>query len=282
MEKPLPKDREPSVDELLVPVPSFVEARIKKPQYRDYPIDIENPLYRDPTLDIASYNIAGQSYWARPNEVFDEPISQAPDNVLLRKGVLDILQRANEILSHQDFVEYFDGPVEIYVEDGLRSAAYQQFLYDVAFPGHINANNPSWSEEQVMKRRDELIAAPAKDFGLHPTPHMTGAAVDITIRFKQDTLKYVDGSSVEMLRDHGDPGIACNPDFAEDLNNSGLYDEITWAKGRDNRRLIYNLMSSLGMQVNPTEYWHWSYGDQMWALFKDQPAALYGAVVDAE
>ncbi|MGH7156928.1 MAG: hypothetical protein ACREGG_02360 [Candidatus Saccharimonadales bacterium] len=31
------------------------------------------------------------------------------------------------------------------------------------------------------------------------------------------------------------------------------------------------------LQVNPTEWWHWSYGDQMWAKLRHESVALYGA-----
>ena len=37
---------------------------------------------------------------------------------------------------------------------------------------------------------------------------------------------------------------------------------------------------STGFAVNPTEIWHWSVGDQLWAAVTDQQA-YYGAVKQA-
>jgi D-alanyl-D-alanine dipeptidase len=35
-------------------------------------------------------------------------------------------------------------------------------------------------------------------------------------------------------------------------------------------------MADEGFAAHPDEWWHFSYGDQMWAALTDAPAALYG------
>jgi zinc D-Ala-D-Ala dipeptidase len=47
------------------------------------------------------------------------------------------------------------------------------------------------------------------------------------------------------------------------------------------RRVLYWTMLDEDFTNNPTEWWHYSYGDQMWAMFNDKPAAIYGAVEQA-
>ena len=47
-------------------------------------------------------------------------------------------------------------------------------------------------------------------------------------------------------------------------------------EARANRRLLYWLMRDTGFASNPTEWWHFSFGDQMWAQATGAPAALYG------
>jgi D-alanyl-D-alanine dipeptidase len=277
MEKPRP-EIQPTIGELLKPIPSYEEARKKKKAYRNYPIDTVSEIFREGVFNIQEYGIAGQSYWSRPNDVFSSPIPEAPNAIYLRRSIIEILQKANYILSSPEITDYFRAPVELYVEDGLRTPVYQAVLYEDAFPRNIRLNNPNWTKEQVMARRDQLIAAPAVDYLQHPTPHMTGAAVDLDIRYVQPEKNFIEGVGIQLLRQNADPGISCNPDFAEDDQNASGYDEATWLEGKNNRRVFYNLMESLGMQVNPTEFWHWSYGDQMWALLRNQPAAFYGAV----
>jgi D-alanyl-D-alanine dipeptidase len=47
-------------------------------------------------------------------------------------------------------------------------------------------------------------------------------------------------------------------------------------EARGNRRLLYWLMTEAGFSAHPGEWWHYSYGDQMWASKTGAPAALYG------
>ena len=48
------------------------------------------------------------------------------------------------------------------------------------------------------------------------------------------------------------------------------------AEAQANRRLLYWLMSEAGFANNPTEWWHFSHGDQLWAKLGGHPVALYG------
>ena len=48
-------------------------------------------------------------------------------------------------------------------------------------------------------------------------------------------------------------------------------------EARANRRILYWVMAEAGFANNPTEWWHYSWGDQMWAKLRGEPAALYGA-----
>ena len=53
-----------------------------------------------------------------------------------------------------------------------------------------------------------------------------------------------------------------------------------------NRRIFYWIMRGAlcdemsSLIVNPTEWWHWSYGDQMWAALTHVPTAVYGMPAD--
>lgn len=105
---------------------------------------------------------------------------------------------------------------------------------------------------------------------------MTGGAVDLTIRYKQKVLTYVAGANVELLRQQNHTNDSCNPDYGEYAKPLAEYWHEDWQRGVNYRRILFNLLSSVGMQVNPHEYWHWSYGDKMWALLQNQPAAFYG------
>jgi D-alanyl-D-alanine dipeptidase len=46
-------------------------------------------------------------------------------------------------------------------------------------------------------------------------------------------------------------------------------------EARANRRLLYWLMVDAGFASNPSEWWHFSFGDQMWAKLRNEAEALY-------
>ena len=50
-------------------------------------------------------------------------------------------------------------------------------------------------------------------------------------------------------------------------------------EARTNRRLLYWVMTEAGFANNPTEWWHYSWGDQLWARLMGRPHAHYGACI---
>ena len=260
---------------LLAPVPSYAQKRKEKLGYRDYPIDAESAVYNEPLVNIADYGVAGQSYWSRPNSLLGAPLPNVTQAILVRESVAKKLQQANKIIMSQQLAKLFGCEVEIYVDNGIRTPELQVYLYNVAYPKHIAKQNPKWNSERVLRRRDELIAKPPQNTS-NPSPHMTGAAVDLTLRLKQPTKGYVENVGVELLRASGATNESCNPDYAEYSPRPAYISEELWHEGTRNRRIMYNVLIHCGMQVNPTEMWHYSWGDQMWAKLQGKPAALYG------
>jgi D-alanyl-D-alanine dipeptidase len=47
-------------------------------------------------------------------------------------------------------------------------------------------------------------------------------------------------------------------------------------EARANRRLLHWLMIEEGFAGHPDEWWHFSWGDQMWAALTGAPVAHYG------
>ena len=48
-------------------------------------------------------------------------------------------------------------------------------------------------------------------------------------------------------------------------------------EARANRRLLFWVMTEAGFVNYPDEWWHYSWGDQMWAALTGAPAAFYAA-----
>ena len=55
--------------------------------------------------------------------------------------------------------------------------------------------------------------------------------------------------------------------YYEDKENSVI---------KNNRRLLYNIMTSVGFTNMPSEWWHYDYLDRFYAYYKNEPARYEG------
>ncbi len=264
-------------DALLAPIPDLTAAREAKTGYRDYPIDRNGELFDEELVNIADYGLAGQAYYSRPNAATGEAVPEVPKALQLRKSLAEKLADINKRLADPAITKFFGRPVELYIEDGLRAYNLQKQLYDQVFPHLIWQQNPGISDEQLDAKLRNLIAKPSDDEA-RPSPHATGGAADVTLRYKRATLGYVRGDEVPLGHVDGDTSDRVLPDYFEQLASVSEAFDLA----QRNRRAFYAIMTGkvfgidTGLQVNPTEFWHWSYGDQMWAKLRGEPAALYG------
>ena len=100
-----------------------------------------------------------------------------------------------------------------------------------------------------------------------PSPHSTGGAVDLTLRWRGGDPLWM-GS----LFDDASP-LAHTARFEAETDEAAF--SFSNEEARANRRLLYWLMVENGFASNPSEWWHFSFGDQMWAKLRNEPEALY-------
>src|ERR1039458_2535251 len=134
---------------LTAPIPNMNELRERKKGYNELPIDTTDQRFNEPIVDIASYDIAGQAYYSRPNNTTKEPLPGVPQPLFLRKSVVETLAELNAALTNPIITKFFGGEVDLYVEDALRPVALQTRLYEDLVPALIRHSNPDMSEEQV-------------------------------------------------------------------------------------------------------------------------------------
>src|SRR6185503_15756509 len=121
---------------------------------------------------------------------------------------------------------------------------------------------------------DRLIARPSKGGSI--PPHATGAAFDVTLRYVHPDLCYVPKTRLDMGRTL-DTSTVAQPDYFEHSNHLPTIQ----VKQQRNRRALYWIMRGALLQddsgfiCNPDEWWHWSFGDQMWAVLTDAPCAYF-------
>lgn len=141
------------------------------------------------------------------------------------------------------------------VTDGLRPIALQRKYFQQA--KKTVREQEGLTGQALYERVTHLIADPD-----HCPPHSTGGAVDLTIINKKTGKELDMGTSVDAIE------------------NATLYMIYMWhpyitEEARKNRLILYTVMVAAGFTNLPIEWWHYSYGDQEWALLKGKKAAIY-------
>lgn len=264
---------------LYQPVPNMDELRERKKGFRELPIDTSHSKYSEPVVGISEYGIAGQAYYSRPNATTGEPIPDVLPNSYLRHSVVEAIAKINAALKSSAITDFFGSEVELYIEDALRSISLQKRLHDELVPALLRRNQPDISQEELDRRIEDIIAVPSTD-PKKPSPHATGGALDIVLRFKQDTLGYIKGSGVPVGHADGDTSLRIAIDFFEQNEPQSEEDRLA----QRNRRAYYAIMTgaafgvNTGLVNNPTEWWHWGRGDQLSEKVRGSQFAYYSLI----
>jgi D-alanyl-D-alanine dipeptidase len=149
--------------------------------------------------------------------------------------------------------------------DAYRPIRVQQFMVDYTFAqlkGDRQLDNAT--EKEVWQEVYRFWAVPS-DNPDTPPPHSTGAAIDVT-------LVQLDGTPLDMGGKIDEIGDHSHPNFYEYSPNP------LERRYHLNRVLLHNTMTKAGFAQHPNEWWHFSYGDQMWAWQKQKAIAHYGKI----
>ena len=138
-----------------------------------------------------------------------------------------------------------------------RAPIIQQRMYKAVW-NRFRERNPAWSDAHLRRVTNQFTAPMNVRV---PPPHSTGGAVDLM-------LFGPNGERCDLYSpfDRFDPKM-----FFFDA--PGLSKEA-----RRNRTLMAEAILPTGLTNYPSEYWHWSYGDQGWAYRDGLPNALFGAI----
>ncbi|MFN8392746.1 MAG: M15 family metallopeptidase [Bdellovibrionota bacterium] len=205
-----------------------------------------------------------------PYQRLGAPYGEALSPFHIRTSVLSRLQSAQQLL------EAARPGYRIQIFDAYRPKAVQRYM--VGFELNKLARDRGLDPDAVEDTlREELLAivhtiwARPTDDPFCPTPHSTGAALDVTIL--DENLK-----PLEMGGEIDEIGPVSLPSFY-----ASMTDERS-TRYHANRTLLKDVMTSAGFRRLPYEWWHFSYGDQLWALIdwiageSPTPVALYGCV----
>ena len=175
------------------------------------------------------------------------------DEVLIREGVLKRMQVAKERLPEG---------LNFKIWDGYRTLQVQTVLY-VGLYKNIIRRQPLLTYEEVQKEVEKFVARPSFDFH-KPSPHNTGAAVDLT-------LVDLNGKELSMGTEFDHFDVESYTKHYEEAEEGS--DEFKWHM---NRMILHSVLTGEGFYNFPDEWWHFSYGDRFWAEGFEEKA-LYGS-----
>jgi D-alanyl-D-alanine dipeptidase len=223
------------------------------------PIRRDNELFGEEMREARDFGLAGINFYASPhNPPYWLAVEGATDKLLLRASMGAKLARVNGRASRAG--------LELFLYDAWRPRAVQAFFHDVWMPKELQRREPSLTGKALMEEVERYWAAPSQDENA-PAPHATGGAVDLTLRRKG-------GETLWMGSLFDDVTALAHRDRFENMTaeNFSYSDE----EARANRRLLHWLMVEEGFAGHPDEWWHFSWGDQMWAALTGADAAHYG------
>jgi D-alanyl-D-alanine dipeptidase len=186
-----------------------------------------------------------------------EPLVDLRDvcsEVNLRPGCLPLLRRTVALMVREVQKNLPHG-CTLTVGTCLRTVEMQRGIRD-HLTEKLRTEHPEWTPATLQRMLNRMVA-PLDHRA--PAPHTTGAAIDVG----------VDGPDGKPFRfSNDDDWWSCAPTYSDKL-----HDEC-----RDNRMMLINVMEGAGLTNYLGEWWHWSYGDQGWALRVGRDVAYYGSV----
>ena len=180
----------------------------------------------------------------------NERIMLLAPEVLLRKTVTEmIISAANYLPS-----EYSLGVIE-----GVRSMEKQILRWNEVC-ARLKTEFPEHPEHFIEKQAGLLVARPTV-----LANHNCGGAVDVCL------LRASTGERLDM----GTP-----PQSGCDYMRSRMFSDLITAEQKSNRTILREAMVVAGFVWYPGEWWHYCYGDRMWAVYSDKSDCFYGPIQD--
>lgn len=182
-------------------------------------------------------------------QYFQQGLSTSP-RMFLRETVAQKLIKVQKSL----------GKNRLKIWDAFRSRDTQNNIYQKYWV-ETKIAHPDWSEEELKIEVGKFISPPYQKDRI--PPHTTGGAVDLTLADEK-------GRELDMGTKFDFFGPEAEASFYDIYkNNSNI---------ANNRKMLRKAMEAEGFTLYEDEWWHFDYGNQLWALKSGKPFAFYGEV----
>lgn len=195
---------------------------------------------------LISLNKLPEKYFVQDLKYYHQGVPGAINEGYSRTKVFDLLMEAAGNLPNG---------YKFLIWDAWRPIGVQEFLFNEYLTG-LTPYNPGLDILQLEKLARQFVSPPSRD-ARKPSPHNTGGAIDISL---------MDDSGIEL--DMNTSFDSFSPEsgtrFFEEKQEKGEKLSPRERIYRDNRRLLYHLMTAAGFTNFPNEWWHYDYGNQFW------------------
>lgn len=138
--------------------------------------------------------------------------------------------------------------------EAFRTRTRQRALWKPVFE-RIKNEKPTWTDSQVFRHASNWVSPP-NGFG---SGHQAGAAIDITLATSAgDELDM--GAAIQTF----------GPKTVTDAQVSGI--------AQERRNLLSETLALQGLVNYPAEWWHFSYGDRLWAEVTGRNKAFFAPI----
>ena len=200
-----------------------------------------------------------------PYMALGAPYGASGNPFQLRQGVVQRLLKAQQRLSAHD------PSLRLSIFDAWRPIAVQAFMVEHSIADLCRERGVELMSgdafDRVVADVGRFWAAPSRDPAT-PPPHSTGAAVDLT-------LSSSEGTPLEMGGEIDAIGAISEPEHYAGQEDP---DARCW---HQRRQLLADVMDASGFAQHPNEWWHYSFGDQLWAWRKGAAVAVYAEAANS-
>ena len=160
-----------------------------------------------------------------------------------RKSMIERLTKAAKEVSQQGYrlqiFQIYRSPEE---QAERRAKTYER----------LKERHPHCGEEEIRRMLNKAIAGVGGG-------HQTGGAVELSLSDKN-------GKMLDM-----------GTQYREHTPKTTTHSKALNEDERRNRMILVETMQKAGFVNYPAEWWHFSYGDKMWAAYKFKRHAIYGS-----
>lgn len=163
--------------------------------------------------------------------------------VYLRKEVLSRLKNATKQLPDGYFFK---------ILSAYRSSEEQLALWNKEY-AYFKRQNSKATDAELTKMTKAVCADPRQGYG----GHQTGGAIDLCLCDKN-------GKEFDMGTDY----LSKSPEIKTFSKNISPLQ-------KENRKILYDALASAGFINYPNEWWHYCFGDKMWAAYSKKKTCFY-------